>query len=214
MVKKQCTGVNPSAALDFMKAGKCVSVSLAFFFFCFDILCVYCLARSLLVGDLQKVSYQSLSYSETVLWMCCHLLYCVCTYTFINFGEQNWNALYGKMLFLVVPLQPRHGLAGLHSAALDEALAKVTMSVTSHLQPNPLHYTALPSAFISRLWAMEMCSLLYHFPYCYGDSGEPPPVFGGAKPPTAKPSAKSWVTRVLPLPLDFTTKFRRTQCSR
>lgn len=39
MVKKQCTGVNPSAALDFTKAGKCVSVSLPSF--CFEIPYVY-----------------------------------------------------------------------------------------------------------------------------------------------------------------------------
>lgn len=39
MVKKRCTGVNPSAALDFMKAGKCVSVSLASL--CFEILYTY-----------------------------------------------------------------------------------------------------------------------------------------------------------------------------
>lgn len=32
MVKKRCTGANPSAALDSMKAGTCVSVSSAFFF--------------------------------------------------------------------------------------------------------------------------------------------------------------------------------------
>lgn len=31
MVKKRCTGANPSAALDSMKAGTCVSVSSAFF---------------------------------------------------------------------------------------------------------------------------------------------------------------------------------------
>lgn len=81
MVKKQCTGVNPSAALDFMKAGKCVSVSSTSF--CFKIWYIYQHAGLTppFTGDLWKLSYVG---STSHQWCMCsshwsQLMLCICS---------------------------------------------------------------------------------------------------------------------------------------
>lgn len=59
MVKKRCTGANPSAALDSMKAGTCVSVSSAFFCLWSSIHPSLCWCESSLMGDLWRLRYRS-----------------------------------------------------------------------------------------------------------------------------------------------------------